>query len=143
MNQQNTDRQSRKKKQFLMFSLSLVFLTSTIPNFLSVIYPDTNLAIKIIILLIGYLLFPIWLILIDDRLFIPWDTTDWEFIFWNWLSNILIVLVFFLILIIFGFHCSFEIKKDLCLNTNTETKQFDLYKQCLKETEISRFKPFL
>lgn len=143
MNQENINYQSRKKKQFLLGSLFLVFFTSAIPNFLPVIFPDTNLAMKAIFLWVWYILFPIWLLIIDNRIFISWDTRNEWWCLWSWLSNWLIMLIFWLIFSIFCFHLSFEFSKDLCLISNSDNKQLDIYKQCLKDVELNRFKPFL
>jgi hypothetical protein len=147
MDQEILKYQSRRKKQFLLGSLWLVLVTSTIPNFLPVIFPDQPLAIKALILGVWYILFPVGLLIIDNRIFISWDIDNGSRVLWNWLSNFLILLIFWIIFSIFCFHLSFEFSKDLCLITNSDNdpdnKQLGIYKQCLKDAQQNRFKPFL
>ena len=142
VNAQNSEIQERRKKQFLAFSLLIVFITSTIPDFLPIIFPETNLAWKLIFLWIWYILFPVGLVLLDSKLYISSWSNSSKWILWSWISNLIILGIFLLIIILFWYHASFEINKDLCLNSNKESQQLDLYKQCIFQAEHERFKPF-
>ncbi len=142
VNSTNSEIQERRKKQFLAFSLFAVFITSTIPDFLPVIFPETNLAWKLIFLLIWYILFPVGLLLINSKLYISTKENTWKILLWWWFSGGLILLILLLIIVIFWYHASFEINKDLCLISNKDSQQLDLYKQCILSAERERFKPF-